>query len=85
VQSSTASIIDVDNAAKAILDTLSTSVFPDDRKIQHLSVSRLHAPDVEGHYLLALSPVLPVSDDVITQTGRTVFLGTVQPPEGLNG
>ncbi|MFJ8939999.1 RusA family crossover junction endodeoxyribonuclease [Streptomyces sp. NPDC102365] len=79
VQASTEKLIDVDNAAKAILDTMNGTIFPDDRQVQHLSVSRLTAAGTTGYYLIGLRPAYPNLDDVVDHTSRIRFLGTIRP------
>ena len=78
VQASTERLIDVDNAAKAILDTMSGTIFPDDRQVQHLSVSRLSAENTTGYYLIGLRPAYPSLDDVVDPISRIRFLGPIQ-------
>ncbi|MFI7359741.1 RusA family crossover junction endodeoxyribonuclease [Streptomyces avidinii] len=80
VQPHNTNIIDVDNAAKAILDTLSGILFPDDRQIQHLSVSRLNAPGTTGYYLIKLRPVYSYLDDVIHPAVHARNASPIQPP-----
>ncbi|RZU14333.1 RusA family crossover junction endodeoxyribonuclease [Streptomyces sp. BK239] len=83
VQSENRRLIDVDNAAKAVLDTLSKTVIIDDRYVQHLRASRLIAHGTEGYYLIGLSPVHPLEDDVVERSGHVVFAGLIQPPQCL--
>ncbi|WP_189554743.1 RusA family crossover junction endodeoxyribonuclease [Streptomyces lavendofoliae] len=83
VQSSNRRLIDVDNAAKAVLDTLSGTVIIDDRYVQHLRASRLIAQDTEGYYVIGLLPVHPLEDDVVERSGHVVFAGLIQPPQCL--
>ncbi|MGQ4422877.1 RusA family crossover junction endodeoxyribonuclease [Streptomyces violaceoruber] len=79
VQATTEKLIDVDNAAKAILDTMGGTIFPDDRQVQHLSISRLTADGTPGYYLISLRPAYPNLDDVVDHTSRMRFLGTIRP------
>jgi len=79
VQAKPARIIDVDNAAKAIIDTMKGIIFPDDRQIQHLSVHRIHHADTNAYYLISLRPVYPVLDDVVDLTCQVKFNGLVDP------
>lgn len=79
VQATTEKLIDVDNAAKAILDTMGGTIFPDDRQVQHLSISRLTADGTPGYYLIGLRPAYPNLDDVVDHTSRMRFLGTIRP------
>jgi hypothetical protein len=83
VQNAQRHIIDVDNAAKAVLDTLSKTVFIDDRHIQHLSAMRLQATDTTGYYVIGLRPVYPLEDDCLDTSGEVPYLGLVQPPAEL--
>lgn len=82
VQAGPAGVIDVDNAAKAILDTMKGIVFPDDRQIEHLSVSRLRHPGSTACYLIALRAVYPALADVIDPTYQVRFAGLVTPVDG---
>jgi len=79
IQARPAKIIDVDNAAKAILDTMKGIIFPDDRQIQHLSVSRIRHSDTLAYYLIMLRPVHAELEDVIDPTCCVKFGGLVQP------
>lgn len=82
IQAGPARIIDVDNAAKAILDTMKNIVFPDDRQVEHLSVSRLRHPGSTAYYLISLRPVYPALDDVIDPRRQVRFAGLVPPISG---
>jgi hypothetical protein len=85
VQDKAENIIDVDNAAKTILDTMERLIFPNDQKIQHLSVSRLTAPDTTGYYLICLRPVHDALDDVVALTSNATLAGTIRPVTWPNG
>lgn len=81
IQAGSVRVIDVDNAAKAIIDTMTGIVFPDDRQIEHLSVSRLRHPDTTAFYLVALRPAYPALADVIDLTCQVLFNGLIDPIE----
>ncbi len=67
VQADDRNVIDADNAAKAILDTLQNTVILNDKAIQHVSSFRMQAPAsaTKGYYLISLSPVYPLEVDVV--------------------
>ena len=79
VQAKAAKVIDVDNAAKAIMDTMKGIIFPDDKQVRHLSVHRIRNPDSNAYYLVSLRPVYPELDDVIDLTCQVKFNGLVDP------
>jgi Endodeoxyribonuclease RusA len=74
-------IKDVDNSAKAILDTMKGIVFPDDRQIEHLSTSRIQHEDTPAYYLIYLRPVYPMLEDAIDRKCRVKLAGLVKQVE----
>ena len=73
IQDEAMKIIDVDNAAKAVIDTMKGLVFPDDRQIDHLSASRIRYPGDPAFYLIGLRPVESILADVVDPTCKVIF------------
>ncbi|MFE1255825.1 RusA family crossover junction endodeoxyribonuclease [Streptomyces fungicidicus] len=68
MQAENRKVIDADNAAKAILDTLQGFMILNDSAIQHVSAYRMKAPATKGYYLIGLRPVHPLEADIIAHS-----------------
>lgn len=80
IQARPSKIIDVDNTAKAIIDTMGGLVFPNDRQVIHVSTHRLQSAVDPGYYLITLRPAYPPMENVIDLDDANVtFAGLIRP------
>jgi Holliday junction resolvase RusA-like endonuclease len=80
IQARPAKVIDVDNTAKAIIDTMGGLVFPNDKQVIHISTYRLQSAVDPGYYLITLRPAHPPKENVIDHNNANVtFAGLIRP------
>lgn len=71
---------DVDNLVKGLLDAMQGYLYANDSQIQCLTVRRMEYAGAHGHYIVHVTPAVPVTSDVIFDTPTPPILASGQVP-----